>query len=273
MPLASAGPRVLARRATCRPGRSARRRGRRRRPRCPAPGRATRIESRRVGPWSATPRSAGAPAGLWSMAFADDVAQRRARDGPGRTARPSRPGCDGDLDPDDRARDGARRGARTTSWTAAARSTVAGSRLERRGLRAGEVVDARRRHCPARMPPSGRPRGPRESAGTTPSTIAWSCDTRTVAGVARSWAMSLAARRRSISERSRRSAIALNASASSVGLEVVATGRPGRRSRRAPADERRRPRRAADGSAGRRRGGDERDGDDAEQPRRRSGSR
>ena len=57
---------------------------------------------------------------------------------------------------------------------------------------------------------------PAASFGTTPSIIAWSWDSRTVAGVARSWAMSLAARRRSISERSRRSAIALNASASSV---------------------------------------------------------
>ena len=57
---------------------------------------------------------------------------------------------------------------------------------------------------------------PARSVGTTPSIIAWSCDSRTVAGVARSWAMSLAARRRSISERSRRSAIALKASASSV---------------------------------------------------------
>ncbi len=57
---------------------------------------------------------------------------------------------------------------------------------------------------------------PAMSFGTTPSIIAWSWDSRTVAGVARSWAMSLAARRRSISERSSRSAIALNASASSV---------------------------------------------------------
>ena len=55
---------------------------------------------------------------------------------------------------------------------------------------------------------------PAGSVGTTPSIIAWSCDSRTVAGVARSWAMSLAARRRSISERSSRSAMALNASAS-----------------------------------------------------------
>ena len=65
------------------------------------------------------------------------------------------------------------------------------------------------------------------SVGTTPSIIAWSWVSSTVAGVARSWAMSLAARRRSISERSSRSAIALNASASSADFEVVAAGRAG----------------------------------------------
>ena len=133
--------------------------------------------------------------------------------------------------------------------------------LQRGGLGPRQVIDVGRRPRRARPPRTGPLRGLRRSVGTTPSIIAWSWDSRTVAGVARSWAMSLAARRRSISDRSSRSAIALNASASSedsrssppvaraarvAGLEAsrgrrhVAQrpGEPGRDRRRRPARSR-----------------------------------
>ena len=108
----------------------------------------------------------------------------------------------------------------------------------------------RRRRPRARRPPSEPPRDRRGRSGTTPSIIAWSCDSRTVAGVARSWAMSLAARRRSISERSRRSAIALNASASSVDSRSSPPVARARGLARTRAVGPRRPRRGAAASAG-----------------------
>ena len=93
---------------------------------------------------------------------------------------------------------------------------------------------------------------PARSVGTTPSIIAWSCDSRTVAGVARSWAMSLAARRRSISERSRRSAIAVERLGQLGSIRGRRRRSPGRPIRPPPAAGPRRRRRAAAGSAGRR---------------------
>ena len=72
------------------------------------------------------------------------------------------------------------------------------------------------------------------SAGTTPSTMACTCDSSTVAGVARSCARSLAARRRSASERSSRSAMPLKAVASSADS---ASGPPRARAVRSPCAE------------------------------------
>ena len=90
---------------------------------------------------------------------------------------------------------------------------------------------------PDRLPAAARARSScAASAGTTPSTMAWICDSRTVAGVARSCARSLAARRRSSSDRSRRSAIPLNASARS---EDSASEPPVARAPRSPASRRR----------------------------------
>ena len=113
------------------------------------------------------------------------------------------------------ARDAARRARARPRGSRRSRSTADGRAWS------GAASARARSSMSATTPPSAAAveraaSRPAASVGTTPSIIAWSWDSRTVAGVARSWAMSLAARRRSISDRSRRSAIALNASASSV---------------------------------------------------------
>ena len=131
-----------------------------------------------------------------------------------RPPRPTAPGATATSIRTDRARAGPSR-TRAISGSASARSTRSGRAWS------GAASARARSSMSATTPPSAAAAeraasSPAASVGTTPSIIAWSCDSRTVAGVARSWAMSLAARRRSISERSRRSAMALNASASSV---------------------------------------------------------
>ena len=154
---------------------------------------------------------------------------RRRRRGCGRWRWPRRCGARGrgDRDPPRRR---SRRDRRPRSWPRVpaaarrARGRSPGSQPPRstRSGRAwsGAASALARSSMSATTPPSAAAAeraasSPAGSVGTTPSIIAWSCDSSTVAGVARSWAMSLAARRRSISDRSSRSAMALNASASS----------------------------------------------------------